>query len=349
MLVLIAVVLITVFVSAQCSLYEATLYSARMGALESEKRSGWRGRMARKMLAMKRDIAAPIAAILILNTLANTAGATLAGMYADRVLGAKLVPAFSVGLTLTILFFSELIPKTVGAIYWRSVWPVIVWPLTAMRLVLYPVIFLTQKTTDLLTRGKKGKLITEEEILGVIRLGAKHGEISKWEGTMLNNIIQLENTPARHVMTPRTVLFALPESTPVGEAMRRTGEAGFTRVPLYRDDRENIVGYVMIHDLISPAGQADLQAPVSGLAKPIAHVHERDDCLSLLTGFLKQHRHIAVVEDEYGGVAGLLTLEDLLESVIGAEIVDEQDVVADLQKLARDRRRRRDAPPAKEN
>ena len=289
---------------------------------------------------MKRDVATPTSAILILNTIANTAGATIAGMYAHKTLGVGLVPIFSIAFTLAILFFAEIIPKTMGAVYWRSLWPVVLWPLTVMKYPLYPLIWITEKLSFFLTRGRPPAPMTEEDILGSIRLGAKEGEISQWESLMVHNIIKLENTEVREVMTPRKVMYSLDTNMTVGEALQAAGAKGLTRIPVYRDDKENIEGYVMIHELASAKALSEPNTPLSTIVKPISFVAENTNCLTLLNRFLKKRSHIAILEDEYGSVSGLVTLEDLLETVLGAEIVDETDKVVDLQKLARKRKKK---------
>ncbi len=341
MFLLLAVVFLTIFISSQCSLYEATLYSTRLGTLEAERTGGRHKSKARSMIEMKRHISIPLSAILILNTLANTAGATIAGMYASRALGTALVPLFSVIFTLGILFFAEIIPKTLGAVYWRSIWPRIVWPLTLMKVALFPFILITQKLSEVITRKAAGPSVTEEDILGTIQLGAKHGEISQWESLMLHNIIALETKRIREIMTPRTVIFSLDEEMTVEEAFAAAAEKGFTRIPVYRGDKENIVGYVIMHDLSTAKILQKPDTRLGTLKKPVSIVPETESCLILLTEFLKTRRHLAVIWDEYGGVAGLVTLEDLIETVLGAEIVDENDSVVDLQKLARRQLQRR--------
>jgi CBS domain containing-hemolysin-like protein len=340
MAVLLVVVFLTIFISAQCSLYEATLYSTRLGTLEAAKSKSKTRQMARKMIQLKKQISEPIAAILILNTIANTAGATLAGMYAHKTLGVGLVPIFSIALTLAILFFAEIIPKTMGVVYWRTLWPVIVWPLTIIKYPLYPLIWITEKLSSFLTRGHPTAPMTEEDILGAIRLGAKEGEISQWESLMVHNIIKLENTEVREVMTPRKVMLSLDTNMTVEEALKAAGPKGITRIPVYREDNENIEGYVMIHELGSARALSEPNTPLSAIVKPISFVAETTNCLTLLNRFLKKRSHIAIVEDEYGSIAGLVTLEDLLETVLGAEIVDETDKVVDLQKLARQRKKK---------
>jgi CBS domain containing-hemolysin-like protein len=344
MTVLVLVVVITLLVSAMCSLFEATLYSTRMGALEAARAKGRHRSLAGRMIQIKQNIAIPISSILILNTIANTAGATIAGMYAHKVLGQEIVPAFSVVFTLVILFFSEITPKTLGVLYWRRLWPAVVWPLTAMKYLLFPAISLTRKFTALLSREGSHAPISEDEILGMIRLGAMSGEISQWEGRMAHNIINLEDKPVADVLTPRTMMFTLDADTTVREALEAAGRAGFTRIPIYKGDREDITGYVMVPELGTGEMIQKPDTKVGSLVRPISFVSETSNCLALMAHFLKRRQHIAIVHDKYGGVAGLVTLEDLLETILGAEIVDETDRVVDLQRAARIRKKKTDTP-----
>jgi len=258
-------------------------------------------------------------------------------MYAHEVLGTALVPAFSILFTIAILFLAEIMPKTLGAVYWRDVWPYIVWPLHVMSRVLYPAIIVTRGFSNLLTRGKTPPPVSEEEILGVIRLGAKEGEISYLESRMLHNIIELENKPLREVMTPRTVMFSLDANQTVDTALQAFTEGGFSRIPVYEDDKDNIIGYVMIHDLSSAKVLSTPETLVHSIVRPVSFVSEDSNCLGALTEFLKRRSHMSIITDEYGSVRGLVTLEDLLETVLGMEIVDETDRVADMQKLAHKR------------
>jgi CBS domain containing-hemolysin-like protein len=332
------IVFLTLFTSFHCSLFEATLYSTRMAALEAaatdetEKRKQG---LARRLIQMKHKISEPIASILVLNTVANTAGATLAGLYAEHLLDAIQVPLFAIGLTLAILFFAEILPKMLGVVHWRGLWPSIVWPLTVMKYALYPVIIVTQKFAQVLTGARIPPAITEDEILAQVRLGVQAGEISDRESLMVHNIIRLEDRVIREIMTPRTVMFSLDSRMTVQEAIKAAAEKGFTRIPVYERDGENVVGYVMMHDLSLASVLSTPQARLKSLAKPISFVPETVNCLKLLTTFLRQRMQIAIVVDEYGGITGLVTMEDLLETVLGAEIVDERDRVVDLQEAAR--------------
>ena len=342
--ILLVIVLLTLGISALCSLFEATLYSTRMGALEAVKPQDALGRLAHRFIEMKHQIDGPIAAILILNTIANTAGATLAGMQAANVFGTSRMLLFSLAFTLGILFLSEILPKTLGAVYWRRMWPFIVWPLTVMRYGLYPAIALTQAVTRRLTRGHAVTAITEDEIVAMARLGAQAGEITPEESRMVRNIIELENKQVREIMTPRPVIYSLDANMTVAEALPAVSARGLSRIPLYGEDREHIIGYVLFHDLSVARTSNRDQAKLKDLAKPISFIPETVNCLTLLTTFLKFRRHIAIVADEYGGVAGLVTLEDLIETLLGEEIVDETDRVVDLQQSARRRRNRHAVP-----
>lgn len=341
MSVLVLVVFLTLLVSALCSLFEATLYSTRLGTLEAARTDPHKGKLARRFMTMKRQVDVPIAAILILNTIANTAGATLAGMFAARLLGTSKVVVFSIALTLSILVLSEIIPKTLGVVYWRRLWPLIVWPLTGMKVALYPAIAITRKLTTALTQGHPTSPITEEEIIAMAHLGAQVGEITPQESRMVHNIISLENQQVRDIMTPRTVIFSLDAASSVEAALPLASEKGLTRIPVYEGEREHIVGYVTFQELSMAYIKGQGQTQLGSMTKDISFLPESANCLTVLTSFLRGRRHIAMVSDTYGGVAGLVTLEDLIETVLGTEIVDETDRVVDLQKSARQRRRRR--------
>ncbi len=333
------VVFLTLFISAHCSLFEAIFYSTRWGTLEAEIASGAKTNLAKKMVNMKRDVSSPIAAILILNTIANTAGATIAGMFATRQLGPEWVPYFSAALTFAILFLSEIMPKTLGVMYWKKLWPFTVWPLTVMRLGLYPAIYIINKFSGLFLKSSTAPLVTEEEILASVRLGARSGEISAQESELVHNIISLENIKVRDIMTPRTVVFLMNGDQTVQEAYEEANSRGFTRVPLYEDEKENVTGYILLHELDLEKNRNHNDKKLREIAKSISFVPQSANCLATLRRYLKERNHISMVVDEYGGIVGLLTLEDLLETLLGAEIVDETDKAVDLREEARRIRR----------
>jgi CBS domain containing-hemolysin-like protein len=338
MTALLLITAITLSVSALCSLFEAVLYSTRIGTLEAARHAEPQDMRTEHMLRMKRNVAQPITAILVLNTIANTAGANLAGVMSANVLGSVGVAVFPVFLVLGILFLSELIPKTAGAIHWRRLWPWIAYPLFGLRTVLLPVIWMIEGFTRLLTHGASYPSVTEDEILAIVKLGASEGHISEEEGAIVRNIIHLENKHAKDIMTPRVVAFTVDAESTVTDALERLRPVGFSRIPMFKEHPENITGYVLRRELYSESyehGDRLLQS----MAKPISFVPETANCLTLLNQFLKHRRHIAMVADEYGGVAGLITLEDLLETALGSEIIDETDRIIDMQTEARERGR----------
>jgi CBS domain containing-hemolysin-like protein len=335
MTTLVLAVGISIIVSALCSLLESVLYSTRLITLEAAAHSG--EVIASQMKSLKSEVDKPLAAILIFNTLANTAGAALAGWAAGEVWGAGSLWAFSIFFTFAILFFSEIIPKTVGAVYWRVLWRGSVTPLKVMVAAVRPLIWLTQFLTRLITRGKaKTPNISEQEILAAAKMGAKAGEISKMEHELIHNIISLEDVRAGDIMTPRTVLFTARTDMPLSQARQEAKEWPHTRVPLVDDGPEDVVGYV-IKDQILSAYTDDPAQTLADYAKRVRFVPPSANALDLLQSFLKRREHMYLVVDEYGGIMGLLSLEDVLESLVGTEIVDEHETVADLAGMARER------------
>ncbi|MCP5483872.1 MAG: HlyC/CorC family transporter [Spirochaetales bacterium] len=332
MLVLILVVFLTLFISANCSLYEAVLYSTRTGALESARTNPRLRDRALKMLAMRKDISAPIAAILVLNTIANTAGATVAGMYAAQIFPGWGVVAFSIVFTIAILLLAEIMPKTAGAIHWRGLWPWIVHPLRFISSALHPLVSASQRVGSVFGSANT-TTITEEEILALVKIGMQEGELSRDESRMVRNIISLEERPVKDIMTPRRVIFALDIETKLNRAHETSKDCGFSRIPLYEGDREHVVGYALREDI--EKGRARRRHSLRTLKREIAAVPDTTTCLNLLTYLLKHRGHIAIVHDEFGGLSGLVSLEDLLETILGAEIVDETDKLVDTREAAR--------------
>jgi CBS domain containing-hemolysin-like protein len=291
---------------------------------------------------MKNNISRPIAAILILNTIANTAGASIAGMFAAEELGVVMVPVFSIVFTVAILFLSEIMPKTLGAIHWKSLWPYVVYPIRTMQYLLSPLIFITEKFTRILTHKSRTKVITEDEILALVHLGAKEGEISHDESRMVRNIIHLEEKKVEEIMTPRRMVFSLDVNLSVNDAFNEARQHAFTRIPVYENDKENIIGYILVKDIYTLKILEKAQQNLRSILFNITTVNESTNCLSILNNFLKSRKHIAVVKDEFDGLAGLVTLEDLIETALGHEIVDETDNVVDLQAEARKNIRKND-------
>jgi len=322
MTLLVIVVTITVLVSAMCSLFEATLYSTRVGLLEAEAAGGKHSRAARKMLQLKRNIAQPTSAILVLNTVANTAGAAVAGMVAATTLTPAMVPLFSLVLTVLILFLAEIMPKTYGAVAWRSAWPYVVWPLSFLRRAMGPAVWLTQKFSDLITRDHVVSNVTEDEIQAVIRMGGSEGELSSSELQLLTAVFHFDETVVRQVMLPRREVDYFEVGQSLQQCLEIVARTRHTRYPLCRGSLDKIAGLVHIKDLLglSDDGNFDLEE----ISRPLRTVPDTLPISRLLRQMQSGRQHMAAVADEYGNLVGILTMENILEQLVGA-VRDEFD------------------------
>lgn len=322
MTLLVVAAALTVLVSSVCSLFEAILYSSRTGALEAEKADGARPKLAERLIEMKSNIAQPTSAILILNTVANTAGATICGMYATQVLGSALVPVVSAGLTLAILFVGEILPKTYGATHWRTLWHLTVWPLTTMQRVLAPVIKVTQGFANLFTGSHSTPAITEDEIQANIRLGRQAGELTRAEQSLLSAVFQFDDMLTRQVMVPRTDVVFLDASWPLAKCLEVARTTRHTRFPLCRESLDQPRGLIHVKDLLGIAGDGD--ADLNTFVRPVRHVPETLPISRLLREMQSTHQHMALVDDEYGSVVGVVTMENIVEQLVGS-VQDEFD------------------------
>lgn len=322
MTLLIVLACLTVLISATCSLFEATLYSTQTGTLEAMVAEGRRVKGAKRFIRMKNNIAAPTSAILVLNTVANTAGATLCGMVAAETLGKQGVPIFSVALTLGILFVGEILPKTYGAVHWRSVWALIVWPLSILERVLHPVVVVTQRFADFFSGASGHPAVTQAEIEAQIRMGRRAGEVSAGEMELLSAVFRFDETLVRQVMTPRRDVQFFDVSWSLEECLDMAKRTRHTRYPLCRGALEDVVGLIHMKDLLGVA--PDEQINLEAIARPIRHIPETMSISRLMREMQRTRQHMAVVDDEYGTVTGMVTMENVLEQIVGA-VQDEFD------------------------
>lgn len=327
-------------VSFLCSLLESALLSARTGMLVETARGGSRG--AARLLELKRSrIDDALSAILILNTIANTLGATMAGAQAARVFGSARVGIFSGVLTFMILVVAEIIPKTLGAIYAISLSGFVGWTLSILTTAMAPVLVISRSLTRLLTRGRRVGL-SRGELAAMIEAAVRDGAISPEESTIFENLLRLRDVQIEDVMTPRTVVFRMPEVATVDDLLRKPESETFSRIPLFRENPDDVVGYVLVGDVLRDVARGGVRTqPLSRFVRRMWFVPE---LISLDTGLrqiLERREPIAMVTDEHGGIAGLVTLEDLTETILGVEIVDESDRVVDLRLAAAELRDRR--------
>ena len=333
---LILAVSIVVIASAMCSLFEAVLYSVPISHIESLAEQGKpSGSILR---GLRNEIDRPIAAILSLNTIANTAGAALAGAIAVKVLGQVWIGVFSAVFTLAILFISEIIPKTTGVIFARQLSSWIARPLQMLIWAMSPLVWVSRLLTGIISSGKQSGAVSEEELLMMIKLGGQTGTIGSDEAGAIMNIIGLKSKSARDVMTPRTVVHSISGATTVGDVRQEAAKWEHGRIPVYENEVERIVGIVHRRTVLGKAIAGDLDARMDSLMHPPHFVDDSMPLDELLSSFLERRVHLFVVLGEFGGLAGVVTLEDVLEEALGQEIVDEFDEIVDMRELARQRR-----------
>ncbi|MHC5037090.1 MAG: CNNM domain-containing protein [Planctomycetota bacterium] len=337
MIRLILAVSIAVGVSFLCSLMEAALFAVGAPFVRSLKESG--SRVGKILERFKENVDRPISAILILNTTANTAGAAVAGAAAADYWGDRSLFWFSLMFTLLILFISEIIPKVLGATYCRPVAVLMAIPLSIAIILLSPLIFITRAVSRFLRREDLGPEASEEEVRAMAAISADEGSILPIEKELIGNVLRLNEVTAEDIMTPRTVVFRKPEGMPLREVATDTVGWTFSRVPIHReDDVDELVGIVLRRDVFSGIAENQLNTTLAEIAHPVRFVSESMPGHTLLTEFIKARQHLFAVVDEYGGLTGIVTLEDVLELLLGKEIVDEFDTAVDMQEEARKRR-----------
>ena len=323
---------IAIGVSFLCSVLEAVLLSvtpsfvAKLQAEQPEK--------AQKLVRIKDRLDDSLASILILNTFAHTMGAAGVGAQALQVFGPEWETLIAVLLTLGILYFSEIIPKTLGARFWRQLaLPAAITIVWLTRLV-FPLVWVSTRLTRLFG-SKKGNEITREEIIALASLGRKDGNLFSQENDYLTNMLQARDITAEKILTPRTVVHMVQADQKVSEALNDPKTRQFTRMPVYGQNRDHILGKVIRADLFEAERNGHSDRPVAEFARSVNRVSEKLPVQQLLDLFIRQKVHLAIVEDEFGQVTGIVTLEDAIETLLGREIVDESDTVEDMQALAR--------------
>ena len=335
MTLLILFVILAIGVSFLCSILEATLLSITPSFVEAAEQE--KPDLAKKLRALRADIDRPLAAILSLNTIAHTVGATGAGAQAAVVFDDTGVGIFSAVLTLGILVLSEIVPKTLGATYWRSLAPFAVRTLPWLITAQLPLVWMSQYLTRILTGGHKNEEVSRDEITALTTAGARLGIVDEDETRIVENLFQLHEIPVESIMTPRTVIDAVEADSTVGAVVEARENFPYSRLPVIRESMDDVAGFVLTRELLLAAVRGETNRKVEELARDIARVPHDMDLDTLFDAFNEHDRHIALVEDSYGGTAGIVTMEDLLETLLGTEIVDEQDHTVDLRKLARER------------
>jgi len=328
---------LSIIISGLCSLAEAALYSISISHIEVLAKSGkGSGKVLRKL---KKDIHKPIIAVLTLNTIANTTGAAVAGALAAELFGNQNLAWFSAIFTLTILFFSEIIPKTAGVAYNKELGPLLAYPLLGLVRIFKPLIWLCQRLTKMISKSNPQSMISVKEIQAIAALSHKSGDISRQEEKIIINILDLKNKSVRKAMTPMTVAFTLSEHMTVKEANELKDKWNLhSRVPVYDEDPDDIVGIVMRKDVLLSAAEGNTELKLTDLMGAVHFVPESAPLPNVLLDFFEHRQHLFVVVDEYGGATGIISLEDIIEEIMGEEIMDESDKTRDMRELARFKR-----------
>jgi len=336
MTLLIIYVLLALGVSFLCSIMEASLLTITPTQIQAGKAQG--KRWAGVYETMKADVDRPLAAILTLNTVAHTMGAAGAGAQYARVFGYGTEALFAVVLTAAVLVVSEIIPKTIGARYAVGVAPIVARVLPVLVVGLAPLVWLSQQLTKLITRGRPPPPPRHrDELMTVAAMGEDAGQLAPGETRLVHNLLQLNEIKTADIMTPRTVVFSLPVDTRLDGFVNAVKDSPFTRIPVHQPgDSADITGFVIKGEVLMRCLTGDDPAATLGdLTRPIVSTLDRMPVDALFRNMIADGHHIMLVVDEYGGVLGIVTLEDVVETVFGFEIVDELDEVPDLREYAR--------------
>ena len=326
--------LTALLVSFLCSLLESVLLSLSIAHVSViEKEGGTSGKL---MAELKENINKPLAAILTVNTVANTIGAAGVGAQTLMIFGNERVAISSGVLTLSILIFSEIIPKTIGAIYSKSLVPFSAYTIRILMFIAWPFVLLSETMSKFIHKGENGgeSKASREELLAMAEISEDEGSIDEQEGDIIENLMKLDDMPVEDIMTPRSVIFALKESDTVGTVVEKHSPIAFSRIPIFQKDLDDIVGIVNRYDLVNKQAEDQFNIKMNEIMKPIESVLEKASVSDVLDLFVKRRQQMFLVKDEFGTTTGLITLEDAIETLLGVEIVDEHDNVVDMRKLA---------------
>lgn len=326
--------ILSVGISFLCSILESVLLSINMSyvaVLEKEKPA-----VGKLLRHHKVNINKSIASVLILNTIANTLGAAAVGAQASKIFGNDAVVYVSVVLTFAILFISEIIPKTIGAIYWKQLAPVAAYFIRFFIWITYPIILSTLAVTNKISQGKRDThSLSKEELLESMLMSEDEGIIDEKESDVIENILKLDNIKVSEVLTPRSVVFALDENLKIKDVIKSEPAIfKFSRIPIYDGSFENVTGLVLTKKIFKQALEDD-SVTLASIKKEIFTINENIPVSKALDLFISKKDHMFLVTDNYDQTEGIITLEDCVETILGVEIMDESDTTEDMRELAK--------------
>lgn len=338
MIALIFSITFTIGISALCSMLEAMILSTTTAEIEALKnRSPRRGQLLEKF---KTDIAETSSAILSLNTIANTLGATLVGWLAAVQFphSKNVLLSFALGMSIGILLFSEIIPKNVGVLYRIGLQRRLVYPLHWVRQMMRPVSWLCKLTLRVFVKQRNVIENSEKEIALLAERSAKKGILSMHESDMITNALRLSEVMVRDIMTPRTVVAAVDKTSTISDILQKYKNIPFARMPVYEESIDSVVGVIRRRDLLSTKAE-DCDAITMGtLMQKTLFTPENATVLDALRLFLKNHQQLAIVVDEFGSMAGVISMEDIVEQILGQEIFEKDDIAVDMREFARQKK-----------
>lgn len=325
-----------------CSIWEAVLLSITPTFVNTELNKG--SSLGKSLQAFKKDIDRPLSAILTLNTVAHTAGAIGVGAAASKVYGGKLIfntisyeTLVAFLMTLAILYFSEIIPKTIGANNWRRLTPFTVKSLTFLLWILYPLIWVSQLITKSFKKDKAKGVLTRTDFLALADVGKTSGALEEAESSIITNLLGMDRLKVQDIMTPRTVMQIIDENMTLQEYYDNHQPMRFSRIPVFDTKPDAVTGMVLKDDILNNMLQGKQGEPLKSIKREIKMINQDKSLKEFFAYLTEENAHIATVHDNYGSITGLVTMEDMMETILGLEIIDESDNVVDLQALARKR------------
>lgn len=326
-------VLFALLISFLCSIAEAVILSVTQAHINLLQQDG--APSGDLLAKLKADINKPLSAILTLNTIAHTVGAVGAGAQATLVFGNEWIGLFSALMTLAILILSEIIPKTLGAVYWRSLAGITAHSLKWLVKLLYPFVAMSELLTRGIGSGHDPRGFSRDEFAAMADLGEREGQLQQRESLILKNMFLLRKTHVADAMTPRIVVFSLPETLTVGEYYEQHFDSSFSRIPVYLDDKEHLRGFVLKDDLMLAYARGNTDKTLASYRRELPVLFINTMLSDAFEQVLGQRSHIMMIADEYGGLQGIITMEDIFETLLGLEIMDESDRNADMQSYAK--------------
>jgi len=335
MVTLLAYLFLALIISFLCSITESVLLSTPPSFLIVKKETGhhW----AKSFLDLKINIDKPLSAILSLNTIAHTIGAAGVGAQAVKVFGEAYFGIVSAVLTILILVVTEIIPKTIGARYWKKLTRFSYFVIKSMIIFSYPLVVLSLVITKMLSKHRNEQTTSREEIAALASIGTNEGLFSDKENKIIQNILKLKNVKVSEIMTPRVVVAAADENLTLNDFLKNKDYLKFSRIPVYSGNAENITGYVFRQQVFEKLAEDKHHLKLKEIKREITVVPNTIVLFTLWERLLERKEHIALIVDEYGGLDGIVTMEDIIETLLGLEIVDEKDTITDMQKFARER------------